>query len=77
MILFKGRLTNTTYFYSDEIFIDPSYFKGHNYGNWYQYLEETNALPLKIITKNNFLHMEITAIKIIFTEVDDSEFIVE
>lgn len=73
-IIIKGKLTETTYFFSNKIRISAKNFKNHYYGNWNKYLEVSNSLPLKIITRNNFLFMIMTATNIDFSKVDDSEF---
>lgn len=76
-LIVKGKLTETTYYYSPDLEIPSKNFKGHNYGNWYQYLKETNALPLKIITKSSFVFMEMTATEVIPMKLKNSEFEIE
>ncbi|MEN1784373.1 MAG: DUF4412 domain-containing protein [Bacteroidota bacterium] len=73
-LVFKGKLAETTYYYSKELNVPAENYVNHNYGNWYEYLEQTNSLPLKIIVKNRFLHMVMTAVNIEETELNDSDF---
>ena len=63
-LIFKGKLTETTYYYCADLKVPATNYVKHHYGNWYEYLKETNSLPLKIVVKNKFLHMEMTAVNI-------------
>ena len=40
------------YYYSSKIGIDAKLFSNHKYGNWYDYLSQSNALPLKMVMEN-------------------------
>ena len=73
-VTFKTKFTETTYYYSKKLFMSSENYINHHYGNWYEYLKETNAIPLKIITKNKFLHMEMTAIDVDEIELSLKEF---
>jgi len=73
-IIFKSKLAETTYYYSNELNIPAKNYINHHYGNWYEYLKETNSLPLKIIVRNKFLYMEMTAIDLELKELSIDEF---
>ena len=52
-VVVKTETDETTYFYSDEIAVDPSAFESHKFGGWNAYLNATNgSLALKMIIKN-------------------------
>jgi len=64
-ITLKKIDSETTYFYSDKIKVDPKPFLKHYLGNWNQYLYETNgALPLKYVVKSKEYTMIATATSI-------------
>lgn len=73
-LIFKSELAETTYYYYRELNIPAVNYINHHYGNWYEYLKETNSLPLKIIVRNKFLHMEMTAINLETKELSVDEF---
>ena len=73
-IILKSKLAETTYYYSKSLKIPAKNFENHHYGNWYEYLKETNSLPLKIIIKNNILLLEMTAINVDRKELPSSDF---
>lgn len=51
--VFETPLHKTTYFYSDEVTIDPEVFSAHRFGNWATYLQSSKgALPLKIVIES-------------------------
>ncbi len=61
-ITLKKIDSETTYFYSDKIKINPRPFLKHYLGNWNQYVYETNgALPLKYVVKSKDYTMVATA----------------
>lgn len=61
-ITLKKIDSETTYFYSDKIKVDPKPFLNHYLGNWNQYVYETNgALPLKYTVKSKEYTMIATA----------------
>lgn len=64
ILVIKSKLSKSTYYYSSKLRIPYKNFENHKYGNWSQYLEVTNSLPLKIISKSPFYFMEMTAIEI-------------
>ena len=62
------------YFNSNNLIIDPSNFKGHNYGNWYNVILITKSIPLKTIYENEHFQMISITTKIDKLSVDDSIF---
>ena len=51
-LIFVMETGKTTYYYSDEVAIDPEPFKVHRFGNWATYLLQTKgALALKIVSE--------------------------
>lgn len=65
----------TTYFYSDEIAVDPSNFSQHKFGGWSEYMKASNgALPLKYILKNKQYTWTATAVEISKMELSNEEF---
>jgi hypothetical protein len=62
------------YYFSSKIAYDPSLFRKHRFGNWYECLKRTQALPLKIITITSQFTMESTATAIKPGKVDDQIF---
>ncbi len=61
-------LTCTTgiqkYYFSEHCKIDALLFQKHLYGNWYEYLKLSNALPLMMIIQNQQYELTSTAIEI-------------
>lgn len=65
----------TTYFYSDEIAVDPSNFSQHKFGGWSEYMKASNgALPLKYTLKNKQYTWTATAVEISKMELSNEEF---
>jgi hypothetical protein len=40
------------YYYNSKLAVDTKLFVNHKFGNWYDYLSKSNALPLKMILEN-------------------------
>lgn len=53
------------YYFTSKFPADPSLFENHKYGNWYDFLSRSNALPLKYTFDNSQFFLESVA-----TEVD-------
>lgn len=65
----------TTYYYSDEIAVDPSNFSQHKFGGWSEYMKASNgALPLKYTLKNEQYTWTATAVEISKMELSNEEF---
>lgn len=53
ILVVATKIDETTYFYSDEIAVNPSNYNQHKFGGWSDYMKASNgALPLKYILKN-------------------------
>lgn len=40
------------YYYNTKFAVDPTVFINHKFGNWYDFVSRSNALPLKMIIEN-------------------------
>jgi hypothetical protein len=52
------------YYFNSKLSVDTKLYANHKYGNWYDYLSKTNALPLKMIVDNAQFSMESVAVEI-------------
>lgn len=74
-VVFITEMGRTTYFFNENITVDPKYFDEHRFGNWFQYLTQSNgAIPLKFITEMNGFTQIAEAEKIESLKVDDQKF---
>jgi hypothetical protein len=74
-IIMIGSTAKTTYYFDENLKIDPSVYAKHNFGNWNDYMKASNgALPLKFIVENIQFTWEATATKIETRSIPDSEF---
>lgn len=62
------------YYFTSTIPADAVKFKNHKYGNWYDYLLKSHALPLKTIIESEKFIVESVAIKVVSLELDDNVF---
>jgi hypothetical protein len=62
------------FIYSDEITISAELFKEHKYNFWFDFLNITNAIPLKIKVQTQFENRTLTAINIEKMKLSDDEF---
>lgn len=62
------------YYFNAALKVDASLFKSHKYGNWYAFLEKSNAMPLKIVLDNEEIYMESIATDVKKTSLDASYF---
>lgn len=62
------------YYFSPKISVDPKLFVNHNFGNWYQFLSLSNALPLKMVVETAQFTMTSTAIEVKTIKLDDNLF---
>jgi len=58
------------YYFSAKLPIDQSFYTTHKYGNWYDYLSQAHALPLKTIISNAQFEMEETAVEVTPMKLD-------
>ena len=52
------------YYYNANLSVDPKLFVNHKYGNWYDYLSNSNALPLKSVIETPQFTMESVATEV-------------
>lgn len=62
------------YYYNSRLNVDASLFAGHLFGNWYDYLKVSKALPLKTVVENPQFTFTSTATEIKDMKLDDKEF---
>lgn len=62
------------YYFNARIAVDPKLFVNHKYGNWYEFLKLSKALPLKMVIETNQFIMESVATEVKAAKVDDKEF---
>lgn len=62
------------YYFNAAFGVDISLFEEHLYGNWYNYLKEAKAFPLKSIIENAQFTLVSTATEIKEMKLDDKEF---
>jgi hypothetical protein len=62
------------YYFNSKLGVDSKLFSNHKFGNWYDYLKQTNALPLKMIIDNQQFTMESVATEVKPMKLDDKEF---
>lgn len=52
------------YYFNSTLKVDVSLFENHKFGNWYDFLKESNALPLKVVIDNAQFTMESIATEV-------------
>lgn len=62
------------YYFNKKIGADVQLFINHKYGNWYDFLSKSNALPLKIIVHNDKFSLESVAIELKKMSLEDTIF---
>ena len=73
-LIFICKSGTQKYYFNSQLGIDTKLFENHKYGNWYEYLKQTNAVPLKIIIDNAQYSMENIAIEVKPMKLEDTEF---
>ena len=70
------KLGTYYYYYNSEILIvDPNLFKGHNYDQFYRFLEISKSLPIRIVKEvNNLMVTELTLKKFFKKKIMDNVF---
>jgi hypothetical protein len=51
-------------YFNSKLAVDPKIFESHKFGNWYEYVSRTNALPLKFVIENAQFILESTATEV-------------
>jgi hypothetical protein len=62
------------YYFNSKIGVDTKLYVNHKFGNWYDYMKQANALPLKMIIDNEQFVLEGVATEIKPMKIDDKEF---
>ena len=62
------------FYYNEEIGVDPKLFEKHKFVNWYDFVKESNALPLKRLVNSTHFTMESIATEITPMNLDDEMF---
>ena len=62
------------YYFNSKLGVDTKLFVNHKYGNWYDYLKQANALPLKMIVDNQQFTIESVATEVKPMKLDNNEF---
>jgi len=62
------------YYFNAKLSVDPKLFANHKYGNWYDFLCKSNALPLKWIIDSKQLTMECVATEVKQIKLDNTVF---
>jgi hypothetical protein len=62
------------YYFSPKLGVDISLYSKHLYGNWYDYLKASKALPLKMTIENQQFVMESIATEVTSMKLSDKEF---
>lgn len=52
------------YYFSSKLAVDFLLYEKHKFGNWYDYLKESKAVPLKSISQNAQFTMESVAVEV-------------
>jgi len=62
------------YYFNSKLAIDAKLFVNHKFGNWYDYVQKANAVPLKMVIDTEQFSMESVATEIKPGKLDDKVF---
>ncbi|MBC7450739.1 MAG: DUF4412 domain-containing protein [Cytophagales bacterium] len=62
------------YYFTSKLAVDTKLFTNHKFGNWYDYLSKSNALPLKLIIETGQFTLESVATEVKPMKLDNKEF---
>ena len=62
------------YYYSSKLGVDPELFANHKFGNWYDFVSRSKALPLKMVVDNGQFTLESTAKEVRSEKLDKQLF---
>ncbi len=62
------------YYFNTKFSADPQLFVNHKFGNWYDFLSRSNALPLKFTVDNEQFHLESEAVSAEALTLDNTIF---
>ena len=73
-IIFTCKSGTQKYYFNAKLSVDPKLYINHKFGNWYDYLLKTNALPLKMIVSTAEMDEESVATDVKKMKLTDSLF---
>ena len=73
-LIYKTKTGTHTYYFSVDYPIDSKLFINHKYGDWYEYLSRSNALPLKEIVESDEFSMEMVAMEVTHSKPEPAMF---
>ena len=62
------------YYFNSKLKLDPKFFENHKFGNWYEYISRSKAVPLKIIVDNIQFSLESIATAVQPQKINDQLF---
>lgn len=62
------------FYYNSQFAVDPKLFEKHKFVNWYEFVKESKALPLKRVVNTSYFTMECIATEITPMKLDSSLF---
>ena len=62
------------YYFNSKLSVDPKLFINHKFGNWYQYLLLSKALPLKTVIETAQFTMTSVATEVKVEKLDGKQF---
>lgn len=63
------------YYFNSSLPVDANLFVKHKYGNWYDFVSRSNALPLKMVIQSAEYSLESTATAVIPQKMEPSFFV--
>ena len=73
-IILTSKSEVQKYYFNSKLAVDAKLFVNHKFGNWYDYLSKSNALPLKSITESEEFTLVSIATDIKPMKLSDKEF---
>ena len=73
-LIFICKSGTQKYYFNSKLAIDPKIYVHHKYANWYDYVSNTSAVPLKIEIENAQFTITSTATEIKPMKLNDSAF---
>jgi hypothetical protein len=73
-LIFTCKSGVQKYYFNSKLQIDPKLFENHKFGNWYQYLLQSKAVPLKMLIDNVQFSVVSLATNIQPQKIDDQFF---
>lgn len=73
-IIFTCKSGTQKYYFNSDLSINPDLFAGHKFGNWFDFVSRSKALPLKSIIDNNQFTLESVATEVKQMKLENSFF---